>query len=65
LATSFAITIYEELSRLTEKDIWLFPKRWSEHGVFVLLGTMAIIAALILLSKWDALPAKAWFSSSR
>ena len=34
-----------------------FAERWGWSGVFSLLGTMAIIAALILLPKWNTLPA--------
>ena len=34
-----------------------FAQRWGWGGVFSLLGAMALAAALILLPKWNALPA--------
>jgi OPA family glycerol-3-phosphate transporter-like MFS transporter len=37
----------------------LFAERWGWDGVFTLLGAMAITAAVILLPKWNALPATA------
>ena len=36
-----------------------FAQRWGWGGVFSLLGAMALTAALILLPKWNALPATA------
>ena len=36
-----------------------FSERWGWGGVFSLLGSMAIIGAVILLSGWNALPATA------
>ena len=36
-----------------------FAERWGWSVVFTVLGTMAITAALILLPKWNALPATA------
>jgi len=36
-----------------------FAKQWGWDGVFSLLGAMALTAALILLPKWNTLPATA------
>lgn len=33
-----------------------FADRWGWNGVFTLLGSMALIAAIILLPKWNAMP---------
>ena len=37
----------------------IFADRWGWSGVFTLLGVMALLAAVILLPKWNALPATA------
>jgi len=34
----------------------LFNERWGWGGVFALLGSMTILAALLLLPRWNALP---------
>jgi len=36
-----------------------FQKQWGWHGVFTLLAGAAVLAALLLLPKWNALPAPA------
>jgi len=36
-----------------------FQKQWGWHGVFSLLAAAVILAALLLLPKWNALPSPA------
>ena len=36
-----------------------FQERWGWHGVFNLLAAAAVLAALLLLPKWNALPSPA------
>jgi sugar phosphate permease len=36
-----------------------FQKQWGWHGVFTSLAVAVILAALLLLPKWNALPSQA------
>lgn len=33
-----------------------FSQQWGWNGVFIFLGSMTLIAGIILLPKWNALP---------